>query len=130
MHSLRDQRFNQCRGPPRRPEQGDNAVQTQLVNESEAEVKNHSPSILQAMRDILTDAAIEVLGQLFVSGPTWDGNISSKSGRDELVAGGLAWHENGYASLTPEGVRMAAGWDMSDLMRRNKRRWIDKLRAS
>jgi hypothetical protein len=78
----------------------------------------------------LSSAAVEVLGQLFVSGPTWNGNISSKNGRDELVIVGLAWHEHGYASLTPEGVLMAIEWNMSDLMRRNNRRWIDKLRAS
>ena len=52
----------------------------------------------------LSSAAIEMLGQLYVIGPTWDGNVCSKQGRGELCRAGLAWHEHGYASLTPEGV--------------------------
>lgn len=78
----------------------------------------------------LSSAAIEVLGQLYVYGPTWDGNICSKNGRGELVHIGLAWHEHGYASLTPEGVRTAVEWDISDLRRRKQTRWVDKRRAS
>lgn len=78
----------------------------------------------------LTSAAVEVLGQLYVSGPTWDGNISSKNGRDELCRAGLAWHQHGYVSLTPEGVRVAIEWNRDDLQRRHDNRWIKKLRAS
>lgn len=78
----------------------------------------------------LSSAAIEVLGQLYSSGPTWDGNVASKAGRGELVAAGLAWHEHGYASLTPEGVRTAVEWDRKDLARRNAVRWLEKLRQS
>jgi hypothetical protein len=59
----------------------------------------------------LSSAAKEVLGQLFMKGPTWDGNVVSKSGRGELVAAGLAFHDNGFASLTPEGVRVAVEWN-------------------
>lgn len=78
----------------------------------------------------LSSAAIEVLGQLYVSGPTSDGNICSKQGRADLLRAGLAWHEHGYASLTPEGVRIAVEWDRGDLRRRHDQRWIEKLRRS
>ena len=78
----------------------------------------------------LSSAAIEMLGQLYVSGPTWDGNVCSKHGRSELIRAGLAWHEHGYASLTPERVRIAAEWPIADLARRHDDRWIKKRRVS
>lgn len=80
--------------------------------------------------DGLSGSAIEMLGQLYVGGPTWDGNVCSKNGRGELCRTGLAWHEHGYASLTPEGVRMAVEWDRADLQRRGHDRWLEKLRKS
>lgn len=76
----------------------------------------------------LSPAAIEVLGQLFVKGPTWDGNIISKAGRGDLIRAGLAFHENGWASLTAEGIRIAVEWDRAYLRRRHDSRWIEKLR--
>lgn len=78
----------------------------------------------------LSSAAIQVLGQLYVNGPTWDGNVASKAGRGDLIRAGLAWHAHGYASLTPEGVRVAVEWDRNDLRRRNATRWLEKLRDS
>ncbi|WP_448043745.1 hypothetical protein [Bradyrhizobium liaoningense] len=78
----------------------------------------------------LSSAAIEVLGQLYVNGPTWDGNVCSKAGRGELCRAGLAWHAHGYAQLTQEGVRTAVEWDRADLRRRNADRWLKKLRDS
>ena len=78
----------------------------------------------------LSSAAIEVLMQLFVTGPTWDGNIVSKSGRSELVSAGLTFHDNGWASLTAEGVRVAVGWDRASVSRWHDQRWIEKLRQS
>jgi hypothetical protein len=80
--------------------------------------------------EALSSAAIEMLGQLYVNGPTWDGNVCSKQGRSELCRTGLAWHAHGYASLTPEGVRTAVEWDRTDLRRRNADRWLKKLRDS
>jgi hypothetical protein len=65
----------------------------------------------------LSPVAISVLEELFVSGPTSDGNICSKAGRGELVRGGLAVHGYGWASLTPDGVRLAKEWDMVRCMR-------------
>jgi hypothetical protein len=78
----------------------------------------------------LSSAAVEVLGQLYVNGPTWDGNVASKAGRGDLCRAGLAWHAHGYANLTPEGVRTAVEWDRADLRRRNADRWLKKLRDS
>lgn len=60
--------------------------------------------------DGISSAAKEVLGQLFMKGPTWDGNIVSKAGRGELCAAGLAFHAHGFASLTAEGVLAAIEW--------------------
>lgn len=60
---------------------------------------------------VLSSIAIGTLDQLFTNGPTWDGNILSKSGRDELVNTGLAKRVNGWAFLTEEGVIAAAEWE-------------------
>lgn len=49
----------------------------------------------------------EVLMQLFVFGPTWDGNLISKSDRDELVDAGLCNRWEGWNFLTETGVRTA-----------------------
>ena len=57
----------------------------------------------------LSPAAIAVLHQLFKTGPTWDGNIVSKLGRGELVKAGYADRVDGFAFLTREGVKLAAG---------------------
>lgn len=59
----------------------------------------------------LSSLAVEALGQLFTNGPTWDGNVVSKSGRDELIDAGLAFRVNSFASLTEEGLRAAVEWD-------------------
>lgn len=73
----------------------------------------------------LSSAAVEVLGQLFTNGPTWDGNIVSKSGRSEIVSVGLAKHLNGWSYLTDEGVDVAVQWDASGDA---DRRWHRKNR--
>jgi hypothetical protein len=78
----------------------------------------------------LSPSAIEVLGQLYVNGPTWDGNVASKAGRGELVERGLAFHAHGYASLTSDGVEMATSWDMTELSNRHNKRWFEKRRQS
>ena len=57
----------------------------------------------------LSPCAVSVLGQLFVEGPTSDDNITSKAGRCDLVSAGLAFHEAGLSSLTPDGVRRWPG---------------------
>lgn len=78
----------------------------------------------------LSSGAVEMLGQLYVNGPTWDGNVCSKQGRADLIRAGLVWHEHGYTSLTPEGIRTAVEWDIRDLQRRHDDRWLKKRRES
>lgn len=78
--------------------------------------------------DSLSGAAKDVMMQLFVTGPTWDGNVVAKSGRNELVSLGLAQHRNGWAYLTDSGVEMAIsanvkGW--SDQRWHRKQQTID-----
>lgn len=77
----------------------------------------------------LSPCAISVLGQLFVEGPTLDGNVASKSGRCDLVNAGLAFLEAGWASLTPDGLRLATEWDLDSLYARRDRRWYLKARS-
>ena len=64
--------------------------------------------------------------QLFVSGPTWDSNLISKSGRSELIELGLAFYVNGWQSLTEEGVRVASEWDLAELRSSHDKRWYNK----
>lgn len=74
----------------------------------------------------LGNAAKDVMMQCFVKGPMWDGNVSSKTGRGELVERGLAEHAFGWCWLTHAGVRMAVeapvkGW--------SDQRWHRKQRG-
>jgi hypothetical protein len=78
----------------------------------------------------LSPCAVSVLGQLFVEGPTSDNNITSRAGRCDLVSAGLAFHEAGLSSLTPDGVRMAREWDLCSLYARRDRRWYLKVRTN
>jgi len=52
----------------------------------------------------LTAAAADVLRCLFFHGPTWDGNVPSKTGRDELVDMKLAQRGQGWQWLTRAGM--------------------------
>lgn len=67
----------------------------------------------------------EVLMQLFVQGPTWDGNLISKTERDNLVAVGMADRWNGWNFLTQEGVEAAVAGGVSARNRHDKR-WYNK----
>ena len=78
----------------------------------------------------LSPCAVSVLGQLFVEGPTSDNNITSKAGRCDLVSAGLAFHEAGLSSLTPDGARLAMEWDLCSLYARRDRRWYWKVRTN
>lgn len=49
----------------------------------------------------------EVLRQLFYKGPTWDGDLVSKIGRDGLVTEGFAVRMDGWQTLTNDGFRYA-----------------------
>lgn len=64
---------------------------------------------LPATLEPMTPAMREVLKQLWLFGPTWDGNVVSKQGRNELVTRGWALHTNGHAYLTESGVALAVG---------------------
>lgn len=63
---------------------------------------------------IKSSASIEVLWQLFLNGPTWDGDICSKSGRGELFEAQLASRVNGWSFLTKEGIEMALSGGYGD----------------
>lgn len=71
----------------------------------------------------LSSAAKDVMMQLFVTGPTWDGNISSKSGRDELCEYDLAAHRHGWAYLTDTGIEMAI---VAPVKKWHDQRWYHK----
>ena len=66
----------------------------------------------------------EVLMQLFVQGPTWDGNLISKDARDALVIAGLAERWNGWNFLTQEGVEAAVAGGLAAQFQ--DKRWYDK----
>lgn len=78
----------------------------------------------------LSPCAVSVLGQLFVEGPTSEDDITSKAGRCDLVAAGLAFFEAGFSCLTPDGVRLAAEWELCSLYARRDRRWYLKVRTN
>lgn len=51
----------------------------------------------------------EVLTQLFIHGPLFDGYISSKNGRNQLVSLGLVERYEGFNFLNKDGVIVAIG---------------------
>lgn len=59
----------------------------------------------------LSGGAIDTLWCLFRNGPTWDGNVPSKSGRDDLHERGLIDRYNGWQWLTRDGVLISLGLD-------------------
>jgi len=69
----------------------------------------------------LTGAESEVLRQLFLNGPTWDGDIISKSGRDNLFTYGLAKRENGWSFLTARGVQVSLAATLDRAKERRER---------
>lgn len=73
-------------------------------------------------RDLYTS---ETLMQLFVQGPTWDGNLVSKGERDRMVDAGLADRWNGWNFLTQEGVEAAVAGGMAARLHHDKR-WYKK----
>lgn len=52
----------------------------------------------------LTGAARDVFWSLFRYGPSHDGDVPSKAGRDQLVELGLAARHDGYNWLTNDGA--------------------------
>ncbi len=60
----------------------------------------------------------EVMMQLFVFGPTWDGNLVSKSERDDLLDAGLIERYEGWQWLNKDGIKAALSADVKS--------WADK----
>lgn len=73
----------------------------------------------------LTGAAIDVRHQLFRVGPQWDGDLVSKSGRDQLVALGHAARHQGWNWLTDLGTESAIDDGLGD----DKQRWVRDRKA-
>lgn len=57
----------------------------------------------------LSGGEFDTLWCLFRNGPTWDGNIPSKAGRDDLYERGLIDRHDGWQWLTREGVMLSLG---------------------
>lgn len=64
--------------------------------------------------------ARDVMRCLFFHGPTWDGDVPSKSGRSELVELGYAERWNGWQWLTRQGIEYAVSVMLID---RAKEKW-------
>lgn len=79
----------------------------------------------------LTGAEADVLAQLFLNGPTWDGDITSKSGRDCLFAYGLANRVEGWSYITRKGLEaaIAANLDRTKERRERERNALDRSRS-
>jgi hypothetical protein len=99
-----------------------------LFPKGAATMRNSQPMIANKLE--LSPCAVSVLGQLFVEGPTSEDNITSKAGRCDLVSAGLAFHEAGLSSLTPDGARLTREWDLCSLYARRDRRWYLKVRTN
>lgn len=62
----------------------------------------------------------DTIWQLFRNGPTWDGNMVSKTERDEAVKAGLIDRCEGWNWLTHSGVMLALELGMGrDTEKRN-----------
>lgn len=66
----------------------------------------------------------ECMRQLFLHGPTWDGDIVSKAGRAGLVKRGYVERENGWSQLSPAGFALAVRSGLGEA----KERWENKRR--
>lgn len=71
----------------------------------------------------LSSGERDVLEQLFMNGPTQDGDICSKASRCELIEIGYAVRHNGYTAITANGIAEALrmGLDAKKEMRARDR---------
>lgn len=69
----------------------------------------------------LGGGAQDVLFCLFMLGPTEDGNVPSKCGRDELYNAGLVDRGEGWQWLTRAGVMLALGQGLDREKERRQR---------
>ena len=80
--------------------------------------------------DALSSAAKEVMMQLFVFGPCWDGHVVSKQARTELVKAGYAERFNGWQQLTTKGLALAIDeGTISRVKQWDDKRWYKKATA-
>ena len=69
----------------------------------------------------LSGGATETLICLFMLGPTEDGNVPSKGGRDDLFDAGLIDRADGWQWLTRDGVMLALGMGLDREKERRQR---------
>lgn len=72
----------------------------------------------------LSSSALAVMEQLFLNGPTWDGNLVSKSGRDELFSVGYIDTHDGWQWLSHPGFVYAL--NLESTRDRADKRWYNK----
>lgn len=78
---------------------------------------DQEPENRAAVVAIPSAAERDVLRQL-AAAPRWDGNVSSKSGRDALVAKGFAACWNGYSFITRDGAAVVdALWGLEKFVK-------------
>jgi hypothetical protein len=90
-----------CAGQQAVNQASDRPTVESLGNILSARNESEEPS---RVRVALSGSAADTLRCLFFHGPTWDGNVPSKSARDELVNMGLAARGNGWQWLTRAGI--------------------------
>ena len=75
----------------------------------------------------LSAFAKDVMMQLFVTGPVWDGDLSSKNGRDELAGQTppMILRYEGWQTLTLRGLLVALAADVRGW---SDQRWYRKQR--
>lgn len=69
----------------------------------------------------LSGAEIDTLRCLFARGPTQDGDLPSKSGRDALIDRGFAERGDGWNWITRDGVHMAIGMEFDRKKEKDQR---------
>lgn len=86
----------------------DKTDDTLLTEEEKAQLEEHKAIVAKVQKSAsLRDSLIALLE----TGPLWDGDVPSKSGRDELIEMGLAVRivskaEDGYTACTYKGARI------------------------
>jgi hypothetical protein len=85
--------------------------------------EDHGPAFLDEGPCRMADHSMEVLWQLFRCGPTWDGDIVSKTGRDKLIDLGMAKRTEGWSYLTETGVLAALSVKMNQQKEKEIHLW-------
>ena len=64
---------------------------------------------------------VDVVRCLFIHGPTWDGDIPSKSARDALHSFGYISRQKGWQTLTDQGLELALSLSLD--REKESRKW-------